>query len=199
MDELTLTGTQEVELYRLLRFYNREADRCSEAHAFLAGCVMAGAELETALLLMVNIYPDEAVTTDKCPRRKKSIKPLLDWNLGELLRVAKAAGWLPSALVYGEDEWSNRKAKVGDYAEVVREMRNLAHPARYMEDHYRKRVTRKHLGLVFETINSASSWLYARIEKSLIERMKSEGRTPTKKRSYRSHANTSARKRVDGK
>ena len=39
---------------------------------------MAGAELETALLLMVNIYPDEAVATDKCPRKKTAIKPLLD-------------------------------------------------------------------------------------------------------------------------
>jgi hypothetical protein len=182
MDELTLTATKEAELYRLLRFYNREADRCCEAHAFLAGCVMAGAELETVLLLMVNAYPGEAVATNKCPRKEKAIKPLLDWNLAELLRVAKVAGWLPSALVYGEDEWSSRKAKAGDYAEVVREMRNLAHPARYMEDHYRKRVTRKHLHLVFETINSASSWLYARVEKSLVERMKEEGWTPTRKR-----------------
>jgi hypothetical protein len=102
--------------------------------------------------------------------------------LGELLRVAKAAGWLPSALLYGEDEWSSTKAKVGDYAEVLRDLRNLVHPARYMEDHYRKRVTRKHLDLVFDTINAASSWLYARVEKSLLKRMKAEGWTPAKKR-----------------
>jgi hypothetical protein len=177
MEELGLTDEQEAELYRLLSFYKREADRCSKARAFLAGCVMTGAELETALLLMVNIYSEEAIGTGKCPHKKKTIKPLLEWNLGELLRIAKAAGWLPSALVYGKDEWSNRKAKVGDYAEVLREMRNLAHPARYMEDHYRKRVTKKHLGLVFDTINAASDWLYARVEKSLIERMKAEGWT----------------------
>jgi hypothetical protein len=59
MGELGLTDDQEADLYRLLSFYKREADRCSKGGAFLAGCVMAGAELETALLLMVNIYPDE--------------------------------------------------------------------------------------------------------------------------------------------
>jgi hypothetical protein len=37
-------------------------------------------------------------------------------------------------LEYGKDDWNAKKAKIGDYAEVVRDMRNLAHPARYMED-----------------------------------------------------------------
>jgi hypothetical protein len=197
VDGLKLTDTQEAELHRLLGFYNREADRCGKALAFLAACVMAGAELETALLLTVNVYPDEAVATGKLPRKKKSIKPLLEWNLGELLRVAKAAGWLPSALIYGEDEWSSRKAKVGDYAEVLREFRNLTHPARYMEDHYRKRVTKKHLGLVFDTINAARDWLYARIEKSLLERMKAEGWTPTKEKRAAPRKQRRLRDRVD--
>jgi hypothetical protein len=196
VDELALTDTQEAELHRLLRFYNREADRCGEAHAFLAGCVMAGAELETSLLLMVNIYPHEAMATDKLPRKKKGIKPLLEWNLGELL-VAKSAGWLPSTLTYGEDEWSHRRAEVGDCAEVLREFRNLAHPARYMEDHYRKRVTKKHLALVFDTINAARDWLYARIEKSLLERTKAEGWTPTKKKRAAPRKQRRQRDRVD--
>jgi len=102
---------------------------------------MAGAELETALFLMVAAYPKEAAATNKLPRQKKTTKPLLEWHLGELLRVAKAAGWLPAALDRAKDEWDGKKAKIGDYAEVVRDIRNLAHPARYMEDHYKKRVT----------------------------------------------------------
>jgi len=53
-------------------------------------------------------------------------------------------------------------------------MRNLAHPARYMEDHYKKRVTSKHLEWVLNVINFSSRSLYARIEKSLIEHMKKE-------------------------
>jgi hypothetical protein len=141
---LELSDTQEAELRRLLRFYQRETGRCRNAKAYLAGCVMAGAELETALLLMVAAYPKEAAATNKLPRQKKTTKPLLEWHLGELLRVAKAAGWLPAALDHAKDEWNGKKAKIGDYAEVVRDIRNLAHPARYMEDHYKKRVTQKH-------------------------------------------------------
>ena len=169
-----LTDVQEAELHRLLRFYQKETERCRDAKAYLAGCVMAGAELETALLIMVNAFPEEAAATNKLPRQKKNIKPLVDWNLGELLRVAKAANWLPSALEYGKDNWDSRKAKIGDYAEVIRDLRNLAHPARYMEDHYRKRVTRKYLDSVRDTINGVSSWLLARIQTRLIARMKEE-------------------------
>jgi hypothetical protein len=135
---------------------------------------MAGAELETALLIMVNAYPDEAEATNRLPQHNKRTKPLVKWELVDLLRVAKAANWLPSGLEYGEDDWDNKKAMIGDHAEVLREMRNLAHPARYMEDHYKKRVTSKHLEWVLNVINFSSKSLYARIEKSLIEHMKKE-------------------------
>jgi hypothetical protein len=65
------------------------------------------------------------IATNKLPRRKKAIKPLLDWNLAELLRVAKAAEWLPSGLEYGKDDWDSRRPKIGDHAEVVRDIRTL--------------------------------------------------------------------------
>jgi hypothetical protein len=165
---LELTEIQETELRRIFGYYQKETERCRRAKAYLAGCVMAGAELETALILMITAYPDDAMAANKLPRQKKAIKPLLHWNLAELLRVAKAAEWLPSGLEYGKDDWNAKKAKVGDYAEFVRDMRNLAHPARYMEDHYKKRVTKKYLDSVLDTINAVSSWLYSRIEKSLL-------------------------------
>lgn len=194
MDELTLTEAQEAELRRLLGFYRRESDRCKDARAFLAGCVMAGAELETALLLMVSGYPEDVIASSKLPRKNSQIKPVLDWNLSELLIVAKATGWLPAALAYGNDEWDHKRAKIGDHAEILREMRNLAHPARYIEDHFGKRVTKKHLEMVFDTINAVSSWLYARIERSLLERMKAEGWQPEKNRST-AHTRRSSRSR----
>lgn len=173
-ESLKFTEIQEAELHRLMRLYRRETERCREAKAYLAGCVLAGAELETALLLMVNAFPDEAAATNKLPRQKKRTKPLAKWELADLLRVAKAANWLPSALEYGKDDWNNKKAKIGDYVEVIREMRNLAHPARYMEDHYKKRITGKKLELILDVLNSAGCSLYARIETSLIELMKEE-------------------------
>jgi len=174
MGPLELTEAQEAELRRLLGVYKRETERCRKANAYLAGCVTSGAELETALLMMVNAFPDEATVTGKVPHRNKAVKPLLEWNLAELLQVAKVAGWLPSALEYGKDDWNAKVAAIGDYAELVRELRNFAHPARYLEDHYRKRVTQKHLEYVIEITNNVADWLYARIARRLLERLEAE-------------------------
>lgn len=172
MHPLELTDQQESEMLRLWRFYRKETERCRKAKAYLAGCVMAAATLETALLLMVNIYPEEARATGKLPAKNK---PLIRWDLAELLRVAKAAGWLPSALDYAQDDWDPKKAQAGDYAEVVREIRNLTHPARYMLDHYGKRVTSKRLEWVLQITDAAISWLNSRVNKSLLEAMRAEG------------------------
>jgi hypothetical protein len=131
----TLTDAEEKELYRLQRFYWQEALRCEEAKAYLAGCVMLGTALETLLILMVNCYSDKAARTGKVPMKKGNPKPLLDWKYIELLRVVKAANWLPSKLDVDNDDWNSRRALVGDYAEVVRLVRNLLHPAPYVEEH----------------------------------------------------------------
>jgi len=128
----------------LHRLYWKEAVRCEEAKAYLAGCVMLGSALETLLVLMVNVFPEEAAATGRLPKKDGKAKPLLNWDLSALLKVANAAGWLPSNLAL-DDEWCNRKALVGDYAEVVRMVRNLVHPARYRKDHFRGRVTQKYL------------------------------------------------------
>jgi hypothetical protein len=171
----TLTDDEEKELYRLSRFYWKEARRCEKAKAHLAGCVMLGSALETLLILMINIYSDEAEQTGKIPTKKGKPKPLLDWLFVDLLRVAKAANWLPSALDLNNDEWSSRKARIGDYAEVVRQVRNLAHPARYVEDHHGQRVTAKYLQRQFEVVLLCRDWLSQRNNKSLLEHMKAEG------------------------
>jgi hypothetical protein len=68
----TLTDHEEREFYRLQRFYRREALRCEEAKAHLAGCVMLGSALETLLLLMVNAHEDVAEGTGQAPTRKDS-------------------------------------------------------------------------------------------------------------------------------
>lgn len=170
----TLTDEQEKEFYRLQHLYWKEALRCEEANAYLAGCVMLGSALETILILMVNIYSQEAEQTGKVPIKKGKPKPLLDWQFIELLRVAKAAQWLPHAL-NEHDDWSGRRARIGDYAEVVRMVRNLAHPARYAADHYRRRVTAKYLKRQFEVVLLCRDWLAERNNRSLLEHMKNEG------------------------
>src|SRR5947209_7507057 len=59
-----------------------------------------------------------------------------------------------------------------DYAEVVRMVRNLAHPARHATDHCRGRVTQKYLQRQFEVVLNYLDWLAERNSESLIERMK---------------------------
>ncbi len=168
-----LTDEEEKELWRLQRFYWKEAIRCEDAKAYLAGCVMLGSALETILILMINLYTDETQKTGKFPTSKGKQKPLLKWDLADLLKVAKAAGWLPTALDLNSD-WNWRKAKVGDYAEVVRMMRNLAHPARYLQDHTGRRVTNKYLQRQFEIVLACRDWLAAHNNRELLKHLEEE-------------------------
>lgn len=170
-----LDENAEREFYRLYKYYWREAQRCQEAKAWLAGCVMLGSALETLLILIVNVYSGEAEAAGGIPMRSGKPKPLLSWNLKELLAVAKRAGWLPSNLRVDEDEWDTRSAKVGDYAEVARMIRNLAHPSRYHLDHSRKRVTAKFLQQQFEVVLACKEWLEHYNLERLGEHMRQEG------------------------
>ena len=165
----------EREFYRLYKYYWREAQRCQEAKAWLAGCVMLGSALETLLMLIINVYPEEAEAAGGMPNFRGKTKPLLKWNLTELLAVAKRAGWLPSNLRVEEDEWDTKSAKVGDFAEVARMIRNLAHPARYHLDHSRKRVTAKFLEQQFEVVLACKEWLENYNLERLGEHMRQEG------------------------
>jgi hypothetical protein len=45
-----------------------------------------------------------------------------------------------------------------------------------MEDHYKRRVTKRYLDSVLDTLNGVSSWLYSRAEKSLLQHMQEEER-----------------------
>jgi hypothetical protein len=164
----------ERELLGLSMVYWREARKCEKAKAYLAGTVMLGSALETLLMLMVNCYPEDVERTGLFPIRKGVGRPLLEWNLADLLRVAAAANWLPRGLNSGDD-WDARKTKVGDHAEVVRVVRNLLHPGRYVQDHHRKRVTAKYLQRMFEFVLHCRDWLAERNNEALREHMREEG------------------------
>ena len=115
----TLTEKEERELHRLFRFYWKEAERCETAKAYLAGGVMLGSVLETILMLMVNAHSDDVFASGAAPNRNKKPLALLKWDLSQLIKVAKAVGWLPGQSELNDD-WNSRKAKIGDYAEVAR-------------------------------------------------------------------------------
>jgi hypothetical protein len=180
----TLTDEEEKEMWRLSRLYWKEALRCERAKAHRPGCVILGSALETLLILMINCFSDEAELTGRLTLKKGVPKPPLDWQLVELLRVARAAKWLPAAL-NPDDDWDSRKARIGDCAELVRMVRNLAHPARYLKDHYRKRVTKKYLQRQFELVLLCRDWLSTRNNKALLEHMKAEGTRSRYSKKYR--------------
>jgi hypothetical protein len=99
---------------------------------------------------------------------------VLKWDLADLIAVAKAAKWLPSSLDLN-GKWNSRKARIGDYAEVARKLRNLVHPARYVKDHPRRRITAKYFQQQFDVVLLCRDWLDARNNKALREHMKAEG------------------------
>ncbi len=161
------------EIIRLSRQYYREAKKCRDAEAFLGGCVMIGAAFEALLLSFANVYPDEASNSTAAPRKKGAVKPLIEWSLANLITVAKEQNWLPSALLADED-WNDAKAQIGDYSEIIRDIRNLVHPARHAIDMPRKRITKKYLEAVFEIIEVAHDHLSYRNNESLREEIKKE-------------------------
>jgi len=134
---------------------------------------MVAAALEAALVNMVECYPEEARSCAKAPRGNKAFT---QWSLAELLDVAKCVGWLPARLIPRHDEFDSEKALVGDYAEVVREIRNLVHAGRYVTDYRDIDVTNEHLALSFDVLDGVLDHLLARLGDSLrsaVERAES--------------------------
>jgi len=166
MSDFELTEEQYNEVVRLSRAYYREAFRCRDSKAYLAGCLMMAAALEATLLVFANCYPEEALRSPKAPIRAGKTKPLANWKFAELLEVAKERGWLPSGLSLDE-EWNAKIAQIGDYTEVLRQIRNLVHPARHMLDMPRKRITKRYLEMSFEIVQVANDYLLKNISESL--------------------------------
>ena len=52
-------------------------------------------------------------------------------------------------------------------SEVLRQIRNLIHPARYMLDLPRKRITKRYLKMSFEIFEVATDYLLSKIGESL--------------------------------
>ncbi len=134
---------------------------------------MIGAAFEAMLLSFVSCYPEEALKSTAAPRRNGKVKPLIEWSLSNLLSVARECNWLPSALSTDE-AWDDAKAQIGDYGVIIKDIRNLVHPARYAIDWPRKRVTKKYLERAFEIIEVANDYLLYRLNQSLREAMEKE-------------------------
>jgi hypothetical protein len=138
---------------------------------------MLAAALEASLMATVHCFSEEVLASKSKPMKDGAPKPLIGWSLFELLRVAKELNLLPAQLSLDE-EFDDDKALIGDYAEVVRQIRNLVHPARYVEDLPHKRVAKRHLELSYEVLDIATDYLTNRVVNSLqsvIDDVENEG------------------------
>ena len=171
------------EIQRIAKAYIRDAKRCKQGKAYIAGCVMAGAALEALLCLMVACYIDEVnllLHNGSNYMQKLQKKDLHNWTLENFLLVAKKIGWLPYTLEAGingqsRDHWNSKKARIGDYSEIVRIMRNCVHPKSYMKEHRHKRFTANHLDHALEIVSCIEDHLYhSHLAPSIIEALQDE-------------------------
>ncbi len=70
-----------------------------------------------------------------------------------------ATRWLPAALALS-GTFSHRRAKIGNYAQILRMIRNIVHPFRFINDFPGKRVTERYFSFsleIFEVVSGALS------------------------------------------
>ena len=107
-----------------------EAERSANGGAYYAATVTIGSAMEAALLSACLRNRDHVLAVrDRMPEstRPKRKNPKR-WHLVDLARMAAAAGWLPEFVV-GDQRVSSRSL-----IEMMRSLRNLAHPSRHLTD-----------------------------------------------------------------
>jgi hypothetical protein len=125
--------------------YQTEADVCYDAGAYLASCIMLGATMEGYLVILTIAFPEEAQQSLRHLKKTKQIgrnlgiSSLLNWDLGQLLLIARQANWLPSNV-------SNSLS--GD---EIRKLRNLVHPGRLVQDRKGETITKQELNRLHAT------------------------------------------------
>jgi hypothetical protein len=134
---------------------------------------MLGAALEATLVATTMIFWGEAKRAGCAPRKSGKVRPVAEWDLGQLLGVAKELGWLPVGLDRGQHR-SARKAKIGDYADALRQARNLSHAGLYLRVHSPARVTKRYLERFFEVLDVSVGWLHHKVVEDLRNRLDRE-------------------------
>jgi hypothetical protein len=169
-----LSNDQVQELLRIaLRTYHDQAEMCYKAKAYLACCIMAGAVVEAVLTATVCYLYDDALKTGKAPNykgdhpRKGEIKELLEWQLYDLLAVAKKAKWLPEKLTL-EKRIDLREVKTPVSPDSIRKLRNLVHPARYLQDRLGKDYTQNELVTLYATCHE----VYTHVQNVLVKHIR---------------------------
>jgi hypothetical protein len=108
----------EPRLAELLEERWHEAERCLGVSSYLSALVMMGSLLEGALYAWITEHRDAAIESRSVPHDPKTKQPLpfSRWSLSDLINVGFERGWIQ------ED--------IKDFSHVLREYRNLVHPAK---------------------------------------------------------------------
>jgi len=158
--------TSLCEIIALFTFYRDEAERCRQSGAYLASCVLLASALEAALLAMAECFAGEVAEFTRKSKAKELQRPRKEWGLSQLLLVARNLEWLPSS--HKEiTTLDPHDAKVGDYVEVVRVIRNLIHPAIYLREYPGEAITEKHLDISYKVLELACECLSERLDRAL--------------------------------
>jgi hypothetical protein len=148
-------------LNRITVQYHREAEKCASVRAYYAACIMIGAAFEAILLQMCDLFEDE-VAQAVLKLQRKPRGSIEQWGLDGLIRVAVAAGWLPTRW------WPDlTEPGVGDLAHLVRGLRNLSHPGVHLRELEEVPLRAASYRVAYALFDSARDWLWLKFSQGL--------------------------------
>lgn len=125
-----MTREQLLALVDRVGSLDLEARRCAKAGCWTAALILMGACAEAMLLAAVCVFEQELRNSENWSIKENSPTR---WPLGELVRVAKAAGWLPTTESPDADLFSSLSGDVGDAVAFLNKVRQMAaHPGAWL-------------------------------------------------------------------
>ena len=94
--------------------------------------------MEASILAMAFVHESEVIGSKTYQERSEP--DLRKWELKTLLDLSRELKWIPSSLVVGviarqsgiEPDEALKRGDIGYFADVVREVRDMVHPGRYV-------------------------------------------------------------------
>jgi len=169
-------GTNDKDFTFLLDLserYDEEASNCKKNGQILAGCVMYAARMEATILAMALVHENEVIASETY--RRKSERDLRQWGLKSLLDLSRELNWIPSSLAVGviarksdiEPDEALKRGDIGYFADVVREVRDMVHPGRYLRLWSGVPLTNEFVESVEETVGVVNEVLENKLHESI--------------------------------
>jgi hypothetical protein len=159
----SLSKEQFQLLRKILARYYREAEKCASVRAYYAACIMIGGAFEALLLQICDLFEDEAAeAVSKLPKKQRPKGSIEEWYLNDLIRVAVAAGWLPTRRGFDLTE-----PGVGELAHLIRRLRNLSHPGVHLREVGEVPLRAAYYRVAYEIFNSSREWLWIKFAQGL--------------------------------